>query len=90
MENLNHLLVGLRSQIDTIDKELICLLWRRLEIVQEVGAIKKDIWAEPLQVERWNTVIGNLCNQARDQWINEELVKNIWSIIHEEALRIEK
>lgn len=80
----------LRNQIDTIDEEIIYLLSRRFECVKQIGNIKKEMWIPALQTDRWDKLLQNLYDEADDKWINKELVKNIWLLIHAEALRIEK
>lgn len=87
---MKDLLQWFRSQIDTIDEEIIYLLSRRFEIVKQIWIIKKDgnIWV--LQKRRWEEVMKNLFLEAEDKWINIELVEDIWNIIHKESLKLEK
>ena len=47
----NELLKIYRDQINTIDKELIYLLARRFQIVNEIGLIKKENNISVLQKE---------------------------------------
>ncbi len=88
--NLDELLLSFRNQIDTIDEEFIYLLSRRFELVKQIGKIKKDNWEEALQPKRWEEVLENLYSEADDKWVSRELVKEMWTAIHKEALRIEK
>ncbi len=37
-------LTALRDQIDEVDKALLGLLAKRLELVAEVGEVKKPLW----------------------------------------------
>ncbi len=88
--NLDELLINFRNQIDTIDEEFIYLLSRRFELVKQIGKIKKDSWEQALQPKRWEEVLENLYNEADDKWVSREFVKEMWTAIHKEALKIEK
>ena len=87
---LDELLVSFRNQIDTIDEEIIYLLSRRFELVKQIGNIKKDCWEKALQPKRWEEVLENLYSEAEDKWVSKQLVKEMWTSIHNEALKIEK
>ncbi len=84
------LLKNFREQIDTIDREILYLLFRRFTLVNEIGKIKKQIWMEPLQKDRWEKVLQDKIEVWKEYWLNEEFVKDIWNKIHKEALEIEK
>lgn len=84
-----EILENFRNQIDTIDEEIIYLLSRRFEIVKQIWKIKKENNIILLQINRWQKVMNNLIEEAKDKWINEELVIKIWEEIHKESLRLE-
>ncbi len=88
--NLDELLASLRNQIDTIDEEFIYLLSRRFELVKQIGKIKKDLWEEALQPKRWEEVLEKLYAEADDKGVSRDVVESIWTLIHKEALKIEK
>lgn len=83
------ILENFRNQIDTIDEEIIYLLSRRFEIVKQIWKIKKENNITPLQIDRWQKVINNLIEEAKDKWINEKLVIKLWEEIHKESLILE-
>ncbi|MFA6532502.1 MAG: chorismate mutase [Patescibacteria group bacterium] len=70
----------LRKQIDEIDKQIVNLLAKRMQVVEKVGKYKKENNLPPLDKRRWQEVIKT----------KKGFVKKIWEIIHEEALKIEK
>lgn len=79
-----------RAQIDTIDKEIVYLLSRRFQNVKEIWLIKKEYEIPALQQQRYEEILNNLLEDAREMMVNEELVKDIWDCIHQESLRLEK
>jgi len=87
---LDNYLKNFREQIDTLDHEIIYLLSRRFTLVEQIWKIKKDLWEEALQQNRWNELMANLLEEARERNVPEELVKNIWNEIHKHSLNIEK
>ena len=87
---LDKYLKNFREQIDTLDHEIIYLLSRRFTLVEQIWKIKKDLWEDALQQSRWNELMSNLLEEARERNVSEELVKNIWSEIHKHSLNIEK
>lgn len=89
MEN-KELLENYRVQIDTLDKELIYLFFRRFEIVKQIWEIKKQEWIKPLDNNRWQELLNDNLEVAREFWLNEKFVTDIWERIHEESLDLEK
>lgn len=84
-----EILENFRNQIDTIDEEIIYLLSRRFEIVKQIWIIKKENNISTLQKWRWEELLNNIIQEAKDKWINPELVIKIWEEIHKESLRLE-
>ncbi len=87
---LEEYLKNFREQIDTIDNEMIYLLSRRFALVEQIWIIKRDMWGNPLQPKRWEELLENLLEEAKEKNVNKELVKTIWEAIHKESLNIEK
>ena len=88
--NINELLKNYREQIDTLDHEIVYLLSRRFTIVKEIWEIKKQNNIPALQNWRWEELMKNLLEYAREREINPELIRTIWEEIHKEALNLEK
>jgi len=84
------MLTKYRNELDQIDNEIIKLLAQRFEIVKKIWKYKinNNIWI--LQLWRWEQVLKNRKEIAQKLWISESLIENIWNLIHEEALKLEK
>ena len=87
--SFEEILENYRNQIDTIDFEIIYLLSRRFQIVEEIGNIKKAEWIDAYQPDRWNVLREKLLEEADDKGVNKELIENIWDLIHKESLHRE-
>ena len=85
-----ELLANYRAQIDSLDKEIIYLLSRRFTIVKEVWKLKKENNIDPLQTDRWNKLLSENIEVAKELEVSEDLVRGIWERIHKESLEIEK
>ncbi len=89
MEN-KELLKIFREQIDWIDREILYLLFRRFTLVDEIWKVKKEIWMNPLQKDRWNEVLNDKIEIWKEYNLDKGFIEDIWNRIHKEALKIEK
>jgi len=89
MEN-KELLENYREQINTLDKELIYLFFRRFEIVKEIWKIKKDEWVKPLDNNRWNKLLEDNLEVSREFGLEDDFILDIWNRIHSQSLKIEE
>jgi len=85
-----ELLKNFREQIDTLDAEILYLLFRRFTIVDEIWKIKKQENIPALQEDRWNEVLNEKIEIWNEFWLKKEFIEDIWNRIHEYALEIEK
>ena len=85
-----ELLQNYRDQIDSLDKEIIYLLSRRFEIVNQVWILKKENNVPALQKDRWQSLLKENIEVAKELSISESIIIDIWERIHKEALKIEK
>lgn len=71
-----------RRQIESLDRELIGLLARRVNVSKEIGAMKKVAGLPTLDPAREAEVIRRAAELARDEGLNDEKVRDIfWHII---------
>jgi len=79
----------LRKRIDKIDLDIIDILAARMQLVEEIGLYKKENSVTILQLERWNTIIKNIVQQAENLGMDTEFPKKIYQLVHEESIRIQ-
>lgn len=84
--NTDFLLQELRSQIDSIDEELLLLLAKRTEISSKIGDIKKENNLAVLQMDRWNKILSNHLAKGKMLGLKEDLVKEIFESIHKDSI----
>jgi chorismate mutase len=77
----------MRHEIDDIDDNIIQLLGRRMSIVKEIGAFKKNNDVSSFQPERFKEILQSRAKAAAEKNISKDFIVQIYELIHEEALR---
>lgn len=80
----------LRTEIDKVDKEIIGLLSTRIELVKQVGQYKKMNNLPVVDMNRWQAVLEEKINIAKELNLDEQFVTDIYNKIHEFAISLEK
>jgi len=83
-------LYSLRKQIECVDRLIIGLLAERMKVVEKVGRFKKRNNLSFLNVAQWNKTAISRNKLAKKFGLDTGMVKDIWSIIHKQALKVEK
>ena len=89
-EEFHSKLSELRSVIDDIDINLLALIKKRCEVVQEIGKLKEEYNITPLQQERWNEIL-----QTRKEWamaldLPEKFIEGFLELLHILSLDIQE
>jgi chorismate mutase len=79
----------LRSQIDEIDNELLDILGKRMKIVNEIGAYKKDHKITILQLKRWSFIIEDRMKTGVYHGLEKEFLQKMLELIHAESMRLQ-
>jgi chorismate mutase len=82
-------LFGLRKIIDEIDEELLNVLKKRTQVIEQIGAYKKDQNITIFQLERWQEIL-----RTRGQWadklgLSRQHIEKICQLLHEESIRVQ-
>ncbi len=81
------LLEELRSEIDKIDDELIHILAKRMDIVEEIGKYKKENNITILQLKRWSYVIHDRVKRGEDLGLTRDFLVKLLESLHEESIQ---
>lgn len=71
-------LAPFRAEIDAIDREMVALLARRLDVVEQVIAVKKAEGLAAFLPERVEDVIDKVSGHAETRGVPPELVEKLW------------
>ncbi len=80
-------LEALRSEIDKLDEELIDILARRMNVVQEIGTYKKANKITILQLKRWNQLTQDRIEAGIKMGLSREFILKLLESVHEEGIQ---
>ena len=74
-----------RAEIDAIDREIVALFERRMQVVVDVARIKKENGIAILDASREKEVIAKVQSYLKDDHLKEELVE-----VYETLMKVSK
>ncbi len=80
-------LESLRTEIDKLDGEILQILAKRLEIIDEIGSYKRDNNITILQMKRWAGIITDRLSIGTHLGLNELFLKKLLNLIHKESIQ---
>lgn len=86
----DNALAQYRMAIDDIDNELIALIGKRMDIVKQIALYKKENHLPILQIDRWQEVLNESLNKARQLNVDPQLVASILECIHQSAIETQQ
>ena len=79
----------LRQEIDLLDEKLLKIIAKRMDIVREIGNLKKEKNLEALDKNRWQSVLKKIKEAAKNNNLSEEFVEKLYHEIHQAALKLQ-
>ncbi len=76
-----------REHIDEIDRELMKLLSKRMEIAREIGELKREMGMMVFQPMRYNEIMERYVKFCADGRLEVDALREIFEIIHSESIR---
>ena len=76
-----------REQMDEIDRELMRLLAKRMEIARGIGELKREKGMMVFQPLRYNEVMERYMTLCADGRLEADAVRDIFELIHSESIR---
>lgn len=86
---LSNKLHHLRTVIDELDEELIQVLKKRMQIVEQIGQYKKDHHITIFQLERWQEILKTRLQWAEKADVPKSYIEKVCQLMHEESIRIQ-
>ncbi len=77
----------LRSEVDKIDAELLHILSRRMELVDELGYYKRDNNITILQLKRWSNIVRDRLKTGLNSGLEKDFLQKLLEIVHNESIR---
>lgn len=85
----DNILGELRGRIDALDKELVDVLARRMDISRQIGAYKKESNIPVVQAERYGDIMATRIEAAQRLGLSPEFMRVLLSAVHEESVRLQ-
>ena len=76
-----------REHIDEIDRELMRLLSKRMEIAREIGELKREKGMMVFQPLRYNEIMERYVKFCADGKLEVDALREIFEVIHSESIR---
>ncbi|MCK5775739.1 MAG: bifunctional 3-deoxy-7-phosphoheptulonate synthase/chorismate mutase type II [Bacteroidales bacterium] len=84
--DFQHKLEEYRSEIDKLDAELIDILARRFDIVDEIGNYKLHNNITIYQTKRWTNILSDRLESGEAHGIDKGFLKKILQLLHKESI----
>lgn len=82
-------LEALRCEINTIDQDLLNLLIKRMQVVQQIGKYKGENRITILQPQRWDEIKSVHIAMARECGLSDAFIEKYLEAIHLESIRLQ-
>ena len=76
----------LRHKIDQVDDEILAALFKRFNIIDEIGAYKKEHHLTILQIERWSEILKSRTEKGVANGLTEDFIQAVLKSIHKESV----
>ena len=83
-------LMKLREEIDSLDKELLTVLGRRMRVVEKIGRYKKIGNLKPLDKKRWEEVLKTRISMGKLIGFPPKFIRKLFALIHDKSLSIQR
>ena len=85
-ESFQHALLGLREQIDSLDREILKLLAERMKVAENIGRIKRENDVRILQSVRWESIAERTMARSASLGLSVEFLQTLLDAIHVESI----
>lgn len=77
----------LRFEVDSLDQQLLEVLGKRMEVVRDMGDLKRKHGISTLQPHRWNEIVASRAVSGSELKLGAEFIFDLFENVHEEAIR---
>lgn len=85
-ESYKVALMGLREQIDSLDREILQLLSERMNVAEQIGRIKRENDVRILQTARWEDIMKRVLMSSRSLGLSETFLRTMLDAVHVESI----
>lgn len=82
----NVQMAKLRTEIDSADSKLLEILGKRMQVAEQIGALKKEKNIAVLQNKRWNEILHKMTQEGQSKGLSEDFILRLFKAIHQESI----
>jgi chorismate mutase len=82
----NQRMHTLRMQIDGYDEKLLEIIGNRMQIVDQIGLLKKEKNVAILQNQRWNAILHKMTIEGKEMGLSPDFIMQLFKAIHQESI----
>jgi chorismate mutase len=86
----NNTIAEMRKEFEDIDKEILKLIARRMQLSKNIAGLKRDSGIGVVQPEIWHQQMWQRKTEGKQYQVNEAFIVKLFSLIHDESVRIQK
>ena len=79
----------LRKIIDEIDDDIINALKKRIQVIEQIGAYKKEHNIAIFQLQRWQEILRTRGQWADKMGLSRQHIEKLCQLLHEESIRVQ-
>lgn len=79
----------IRRSINVLDGELLDVLSKRMELINELAQYKKENNIQILQPKRWEEILLKALEEAKEKGLSERFIRNLFTEIHIESIKLQ-
>lgn len=88
-KDFETLLEKIRKEVDDIDSELLQILWRRMEKIEEIGRYKNENDITVLQIDRLRKMMISRLKTGKELGLDKKFVLKLLQLVHKESIQIQ-
>jgi len=88
-QDFENILEKLRFEIDSIDKELLTILSRRLHKIEEIGYYKKENNITVLQMDRLRQMMISRLKLGKELGLDSKFVLKLLQLVHKDSIQVQ-
>jgi len=78
-----------RRHIDEIDRNILYFLSKRMEMVEKIGALKKENNIAILQIRRWNSIFKDRMKRGQALGLDPAFLRNLLEMVHQQSIELQ-
>jgi len=77
------------SKDTKVDKEIIDVISKRIELVEKIGEFKKEQDLTTFQVDRWNEIFKSRLDWALEKGLDKDFIEDLYKVIHLGSINVQ-